>query len=86
MIKPEKLPNALHALQSVIVKARSLAYNGAPAPQIADILDAAEMLPRLIGSETDETDKFRRYLVEIGERHKCGFVVQYFDDPSPPKW
>lgn len=86
MIKPEKLSNALYALQAVLIKARSMAYSGAPGQQIADLLDAAEMLPRLIANETDETENFRRYLVQIGEKHKCAFVVQHFDEPIPPKW
>lgn len=31
MIKPEKMPNALYALQSVLIKAREMAYQSASA-------------------------------------------------------
>jgi len=86
MITPDKLPNALYALQGVLIKARQMAYNGAPGTTIADILDSAETLPRFIASGTDETEKFRRCLASIAERHKCAFVLQYFDEPAPPKW
>jgi hypothetical protein len=51
-----------------------------------DLLDYAEMLPRIIASEDDETDKFRSYLFEIAEQYKCTFVLERFDDPVPLKW
>jgi small-conductance mechanosensitive channel len=86
MITSSKLPNALYALQGVLIKRRQMAHKGAPATTIAQILDSAEMLPRLIASETDETDQFRRYLVNISEKHECAFILQRFDEPAPPKW
>jgi hypothetical protein len=86
MIRPSKLPNALYALQGVLVRAREMAYKGTSGEELADLLDTAEMLPRFIASEADETDKFRQYLEEIARKHKCAFVVQHFDEPIPPKW
>ena len=86
MIRPEKLPNALYALHGVLIRARKMAYDGAPGSELADLLDAAEILPRFIASETDETDKFRQYLGHIAGKHKCLFVLQYFDEPAPPEW
>jgi hypothetical protein len=86
MIKPEKLPNALYALQGVFVRARAMACEGGQGRELADLLDTAEMLPRFIASEADETDKFREYIEEIARKHKCAFIVQYFDEPTPPKW
>ncbi len=86
MIRVEKLPNALYALQGVLIRARSMAYEGAPGREIADLLDTAEMLPRFIASETDETENFRQYLAEIAEKHKCGFVLQHFDESAPLNW
>jgi len=77
MIKPDKLSNALYALQGVLIRGRTMAYNGAPARDLADLLDAAETLPRFIASPTDETEKFRLCLASIAERHKCAFVLQY---------
>jgi hypothetical protein len=86
MIKPEKMPNAVYALQSVLIKAREMAYQSASARDLGGILDYAEMLPRFIASEEDETDKFREYLAEIADGYKCAFVLQRFDEPAPPKW
>jgi len=86
MIPPNQLPSALYALQGVLIKARQMAYCGAPSMEIADILDSAENLPRLIASETDETDRFRRCLVAIAEKHKCAFILQRFDEPGPLSW
>ena len=63
-----------------------MAYEGAPGRALADLLDDAEMLPRFIASEADETDTFRQYLEEIAKKHRCGFIVQHFDDPAPAKW
>lgn len=86
MITSSKLPNALYALQGVLIKAREMAYKGDSTATIAAILDSAEMLPRFIASETNDTDQFRRYLVSISEKHKCAFVLQRFDEPAPAKW
>jgi hypothetical protein len=86
MIPPNQLPGALHALQGVLIKARQMAYRGAPSMEIADILDSAEYLPRLIASEANETDQFRRCLAAIAEKHKCAFLLQRFDEPAPLNW
>jgi hypothetical protein len=86
MIAQNKLPNALHALHGVLIKARQMAYSGVPSATIADLLDSAEMLPRLIASEKDETHEFRRYLAAIAEKHKCAFILNYFDELTPPNW
>jgi hypothetical protein len=84
MIKSEKLPNALYALQGVLIRARTMASNSSVG--LLDLLDYAEMLPRFIASEADETDKFREYLFEIAEQYNCMFVLERFDDLVPPKW
>jgi hypothetical protein len=86
MISLDKLPGALYSLHGVLVMARQMAYTGSPGAAIADILDTAEMLPRLIACETNETDQFRRYLDHIAEKYKRAFVLQYFDEPAPPNW
>jgi hypothetical protein len=86
MIAPNKLQNALRALHGVLIVARQMAYTKAPGAAMADILDSVEILPSLIASEMDETDQFRLYLASIAEKHKCVFVLQYFDEPVPPNW
>lgn len=84
MIRPEKMRNALYALQGVLVQARDMAFRGAPG--LADLLDTAELLPCFIASDADETDKYRQYLVEIARKHKCGYVLQRFDERVPEQW
>ncbi len=86
MIRPEKLPNAYYALHGIIIRARAMANERASGNDLADLLDAAEMLPRLIASERDETDTFRQYLAEIASKRRCAFVLQRFDEPAPKMW
>lgn len=84
MIKSEKVPNAFYALQGVIIRARLMALTSSEG--VADLLDYAEMLPRFIASDEDQTEKFRAYLDEIAERYKCAYVLERFDEPIPPAW
>lgn len=96
MAIPDKLENALYALQGVLIFARSLAYDLATecatdkdrkkAKDIADLLDVAEYLPRLIAKDPEETDNFRGHLAETAQRYPCEFILQRFDDPIPCKW
>ena len=86
MINAEKFPGALYALNGVLVQARTMAYEGASNDDLADILDAAEALPRLIASEVDETDKFHRNIKDIATRHRCDFILKRFDEASPRTW
>ena len=86
MIKPEKVPNALYALQGVLIHARMMAYEGAPHKKLAGILDAAEILPRLIASDEDETERFRRYVEGISIDYKWANILVRFDEPVPPAW
>jgi len=82
MITPDKLPNALYALQDVLIRARSLANEPAKAKELAALLDYAEHLPRLIANQTDETNNFRAILKDVGDRYQCVFVLQRYDEPA----
>ncbi len=86
MIESGKLPNALYALQGILIRARSLADDPKNANELTALLDYAEHLPRLIASQGDETIKFREMLAEVAGRFKCGFVVQRFDESAPLNW
>ena len=86
MITPDKLPNALYALQGVLIRARAMANEPDKAKELAALLDYAEYLPSLIGRQTDETNIFRETLEEVGKRYQCAFVLQRFDEPAPPNW
>lgn len=86
MIAPEKLPNALYALQGIIIRARTMANESGKAKELAALLDYAEYLPSLIAKQADETATFRATLEEVGGRYQCGFVLQRFDEPVPLDW
>jgi hypothetical protein len=86
MISSHKLPNALYALQGILICARSLANEPARTNELAELLDYAEHLPRLIAKPGDETDSFRIVLEEVADRYQCPFVLQRFDEPAPSNW
>lgn len=86
MITPNKLPNALYALQGVLIQARAMANEPDKAKELAALLDYAEYLPSLIARQTDETNSFRAILEEVGKRYQCAFVLQRFEEPAPPNW
>jgi hypothetical protein len=87
MIVPDKLHNALYALQGVLIRTRSLAMAETTARKdLASILDYAEHLPRLIASQTDQTTSFREILVDVADRYQCPFVLQRFDEQVPSNW
>ena len=86
MIRPEKISNALYALQGILIHARAMASRGAAGKELADLLDIAEVLPQFMASKTDMTDEFRQYIAEISNKHGCPFILQYFDNPTPPEW
>lgn len=86
MLSTDKTNAALYALQGILVRARQMARERADHAKLEDLLDAAHELPHLIASKNEETERFRRWIAEIGERHKCRFVVQYFDEGPPKEW
>ncbi len=86
MITPKKQGNALYALQGLLVHARTLAADRAPFKELYDFLDAVQELPGFLAGRADDTDAFRRRLVEITQRFRCPLVLQRFDDPLPDRW
>lgn len=86
MITPNKLPNALYALQGVLIRARAMANEPDKAKELAELLDYAEYLPSLIAKQTDETNNFRAILEEVSKCSQCAFVLQRFDEAAPSNW
>lgn len=83
MVSKDKLPNALRSLNHVLVLTRAMAYEGADHRDIADALDIAEYLPRLLASAEDQTDTFRACLTDLGNRWPAfNAAVEYFDGPT----
>jgi hypothetical protein len=57
-----------------------MAYQNAPAADIAKILDYAEILPILIASDEDSTADFRRHLEGLASQFSKGVgILQEFD-------
>ena len=87
MIHREKLNNALAALNAVLVTARKLAYDQRPHQQLADALDAAEYLPRLLADQEDRTDAFREALVGLTAVDPgFNFALERFDRENLGRW
>jgi hypothetical protein len=81
MMPPSKVPAALYAIQSVLVKGRCLAAEGADRHQLFKLLDWAEILPSLITFRAeDTTEEFRQSLAGIGEDFPdCSGILTNFD-------
>lgn len=83
MIPTEKSQNAMRALNHVLALARKMAHDGVAHKEIAEVLDIAEYLPRLLAAEDDRTSAFRQCLEDLAARWPdFGSALQYFDDPS----
>jgi hypothetical protein len=65
MIPPERTPDALDALNRVVVLARELAYGRRERAIVGDVLDIAEFLCRLLIDPIDRTLEFRSFLVDL---------------------
>ena len=87
MIDPEKSDQALQALHRVLVETRLMALDGEPTSDIAEVLDWAELLPRLIATEGDKTEEFRDTLEAIVEKNsRFTHAVRAFARPQPVRW
>jgi hypothetical protein len=55
--------------------------------EIADVLDRAEELPRLIATADDRTKRFKMVLAELASRYpEFLFVVDRFEQEVPANW
>lgn len=79
--------NALAALNAVLVATRKLAYDQRPHQQLAEALDAAEYLPRLLAEEGDQTSAFRETLVGLASLDPgFNFAIERFDNEQLGRW
>ena len=83
MVRAGKHKGALRALHAIFVQLRTLAYEHADHERLAEALDDAELLPMLMASDDDQTERFRDTLAALAERDR-GFslALQYFDDDA----
>lgn len=82
MMPPERIPAALYAIHSILVKARWLTGNRADHQNLYKLFDSAEVLPSLIGRRPDDTtEEFREVLAEIGKTFPdCAGFLRNFDE------
>lgn len=79
MVANDKQRGALAAINTALVLARSLAYEGNSA-ELADVLDVAEYLPLLMLEPEDRTAEFREQLVGLAtKRAQFALAVERFD-------
>ena len=79
MIQKNKEKNALYALQHVLIRARTMAYESNNA-KLAELLDYAEYLPDLIARpEEDCTETFRQNVTDIAEKFRCQHAIEIFE-------
>lgn len=64
----QPLANAIWALNAILVAGRMLAYEKASHEDLAEVLDAAELLPILLLKDDDETDLFRGILEDLARK------------------
>jgi hypothetical protein len=87
MVNPEKRDQALQALHRVLTGARKMALEGQPGTQIAEVLDWAELLPRLLALSDDRTKEFRDALEAIAERQpELQHAIAAFDREECARW
>ena len=86
MIRQEKYQNALRTLNSILTRARWMAHE-ANAPELADLLDAAEILPKYIGQPEDATEEFRAAVEDIAEQFPdCSHLLAEFNEEGVCTW
>ena len=68
----------------VLVLARTMAHQNEPHDALAEVLDVAEYLPRLMLDDADRTREFRDQLVGLAERRREFITaVTMFDTGLP---
>lgn len=87
MVKVEKKDQALHALHRVLTGTRRMALEAQPSQHIAEVLDWAELLPRLLAAPEDKTVEFRDALQAITEKQPdLQFALTAFDCNERVRW
>jgi hypothetical protein len=82
VIHAEQYPQALRALQRLIVHAKAQAY-GAGQDQLADLLNDIELLPEFLADESDRTGEFIEMLHSMARvQPSCQYFVEAFERAS----
>lgn len=87
MVKVEKKDQALHALHRILTSARTMALEAQPSERIAEVLDWAELLPRLLAAPEDKTSEYRDTLEAITEKQpELQHILSAFDRSERVRW
>jgi hypothetical protein len=79
MIQAEKLQPALRALNMILTRARWMAHEGRSA-EVAELLDAAEILPSYLAQAEDATSDVHATLESISKQFpECSSVLREFE-------
>ena len=82
MIRVEQYPQALRALQRLIVHAKSQAYQAGES-RVAELLNDVELLPEYLADERDRTGEFVEMLQGIAQVNpSCRYIVEEFEKAS----
>ena len=82
MIHAEQYPQALRALQRLIIHAKAEAY-AAGQNRLAELLNDIELLPEFLTDESDRTGEFIEMLQGIARMHpNCQYIVKEFEQIS----
>lgn len=86
MIQKEKYQQALQSLNSVLTRARWMAEE-VGASELAELLDAAEILPKYIAQPEDATEDFRATVEDISNQFtSCSYIIGQFDQDCACAW
>lgn len=86
MIEQEKYQNALRSLHAILTRARWMAHE-AHAPELAHLLDAAEILPKYLAQPEDATEEFRATVEEISQQFEdCSHMIKEFNQHYACTW
>jgi len=87
MVPSTKLNNAFAAINAILVGARAHAQQGGKLEELAEVLDVAEYLPRLLAEPDDRSAEFREQLAGLAAKYPAyTFAVERFDDPKLGRW
>ena len=82
MIQVEQYPQALRALQRLIVHAKAQAYADGKS-RVAALLNDLEMLPECLADQHDRTEDFLELLHGIAQVDpSCRYILEEFEQSS----
>ncbi|MCI0638854.1 MAG: hypothetical protein L0Y72_24140 [Gemmataceae bacterium] len=78
MIQDEQYPQALRALQRLIVQAKEQAYQAGQS-DLAELLNDVELLPEFLADDADRTAEFIEMMQSIARLHPtCRYIADEF--------